>query len=125
MLCEQGIARLVPIEHKYMCKFVPNFVKKDIGVICRDKVFTLLLGELRNIPLEVQTTKVAISVNTCRQLVKNPKRLDEIKEKYILEAVHLDSIGKVIVMDGKFMRLQTAKNNINFFIKSIAKNPEN
>jgi hypothetical protein len=53
------------------------------------------------------------------------KRLDEIKEKYVLDSVSLDSIGKVIVMVGKSLRLQTAKNNINHFLQSIAKDPEN
>lgn len=125
MLSEQGMVRLASIEEKYICKFVPNFVKKDVGVICKNDMYPAILAELRNIPLEVQIMKVSISINACRQLTKNPKRLDEMKDKFYLDGIHLDSIGKVIVMTGKSQRLQVAKNNINFFLKEIAKNPEN
>jgi hypothetical protein len=52
-------------------------------------------------------------------LIRNP-RLEEFKQKFGLETAHLDSIGKSIVMEGKASNLQTARENIPYFLESIA-----
>lgn len=68
--------------------------------------------------------RIAISAKTARNMMRNLARLDEFKEKCALETIHLDSIGKSLVMEGKAKGLQTARENVPFFLEGISKSNE-
>jgi hypothetical protein len=59
------------IEQKYLCKFVPNIIKKELFVICKDNIFMHLNNEVAAIALESQILRLGISAKTAKNLGKN------------------------------------------------------
>lgn len=87
LLSGQLAHRLQQIELKFKCRFVCDEVKKQFKVICKNSIFTLVASELRALAQEPQVLRVPMSRNNAKNLMRNPKVVEEIKKKFDLLAV--------------------------------------
>jgi hypothetical protein len=71
LLTEQGINKLQIVEQRYLCKFLPNAIKKKLSVICKESILKLLQNEVATIALESQIVRLGISAKTARNISKN------------------------------------------------------